>query len=437
MPRCALQARRGRTGVGLGSRSGPLIADTERPRLRIAMALYSTLDHDSRVLREAGSLAAAGHDVTVYCLAWAGTTEVSFRVVTHRPDRSSVLPDASSSFHRGGRVGPLRRLTRLAGWMSGYIRNIRAWGSWIVEDAGAVDAWHAHDLPGLIAIGPRVRSGAALVYDSHEIFLEAGTATRLPGPVRRLLAAYERRLVRRVDAMVTVNEAYAGVLEKRLAPRRMVIVRNCPPRWQPTADGAPRLRASAGLADDVPLILYHGSLAADRGIEQSVAALSGPGMEDVHLALLGFGNVDRLGIDGAPASARVHRVEAVSPAELLGWVSEADVDVMPLQRSSLNHWLCTPNKLWESLAAGVPVVVSDFPVMRRIVMDDPGGPLGAVCDPADPASLAVAVRSLLDRPPSDRAVLRARCRAAAAERWNWETESARLIDLYGDLGRTG
>jgi glycosyltransferase involved in cell wall biosynthesis len=401
------------------------------------MALYSSLDHDSRVLREAGSLAAAGHEVTVYCLAWAGTVDVPFRIVTHRPNRSGVLPDASSSFHRGNRVGPLRRVTRLAGWMTGYVRNIRAWGAWLVEHAGAVDVWHAHDLPGLIAVGPRLRTTTALVYDSHEIFLEAGTATRLPGPVRRLLSAYERRLVRRVDAMVTVNEAYAGVLAKRLSPRRIVIVRNCPPRWEPAADDAPRLRAAAGITNEIPLILYHGSLTADRGIEQSVVALSAAGMEDVHLALLGFGDVARLGIDAAPATARVHRVDAVSPAELLGWVAEADVDVMPLQRSSLNHWLCTPNKLWESLAAGVPVVVSDFPVMRKIVMDDPAGPLGAVCDPADPASVAAAVRSILDSAPAERAALHQRCRAAALERWNWETESARLVGLYDTLDRAG
>ncbi len=63
-----------------------------------------------------------------------------------------------------------------------------------------------------------------------------------------------------------------------------------------------------------------------------------------------------------------------SPDELLGWVAGADVDAMALQHSSLNHWLCTPNKLWESLAAGVPVVVSDFPVMRKIVLSGPSGP---------------------------------------------------------------
>jgi glycosyltransferase involved in cell wall biosynthesis len=106
---------------------------------------------------------------------------------------------------------------------------------------------------------------------------------------------------------------------------------------------------------------------------------------------------------------------------------------MPLQRSTLNHWLCTPNKLWESLTAGVPVVVSDFPVMRGIVLDDPAGALGGVCQPDDPASIATAIRAILERPDDERAEIRRRCRRAADERWNWETESARLVELYGSL----
>ena len=111
----------------------------------------------------------------------------------------------------------------------------------------------------------------------------------------------------------------------------------------------------------------------------------------------------------------------------------ADVNAVPLQPTTLNHRLCTPNKLFESIAAGVPVVVSDFQVMRDIVMGDPAGPLGEVCDPTSPASIATAIRSILDRDDGARADLRARCRVAAAERWNWETESRRLLSLYEGL----
>jgi glycosyltransferase involved in cell wall biosynthesis len=130
---------------------------------------------------------------------------------------------------------------------------------------------------------------------------------------------------------------------------------------------------------------------------------------------------------------RVHVLPAVSPDVLEDWVRDADVAVMPIQDSTLNHRLSTPNKLFEALAAGVPIVASDLPELRRIVMEDPAGPLGVLCDPTDPASIAASIADLLGRPVDERRALRERCLAAARDRWNWETESARLVDLYADL----
>jgi glycosyltransferase involved in cell wall biosynthesis len=407
--------------------------------LRIAMALYSDVSFDSRVQREAASLAAAGHEVTIYCLAGTAPADAPFRVVARRPEASDVLPDGSSPFLRPAGGGRLGRILSRVGWMRGYVRNLRAWGRWAVTAAaaeGGPDVWHAHDLTGLMAVGPFVRPPARLVYDSHEIFLETGTAARLPGPLRQLLQRYERRLTGRAAALVTVNEHYAAVLARRDRPRRLVIVRNCPPVWRPTEPRTHPLRASIGLDPDVPLVLYHGSFAAHRGIEQLIDAIAEPGLEATHLAILGFGSErDRLEATAADPrfGGRIHVLPAVPPDELLAWVADADLDAMPLQRSTLNHWLCTPNKLWESIAAGTPVVASDFPGMRPIVVDDPAGPLGAVCDPHDPASIAAAMRAVLDRDPAERAAARERSVTAARERWNWAAESARLIALYDDL----
>lgn len=404
--------------------------------LRVAVALYSDLTHDSRVLREAESLVAAGHQVTIYCLSWESPGDTTFHVVPRVPDRSAVLPGVDNPYlPAASSQRLLARLARRVAWMQGYVRNLRAWGRWAVEAGGDVDVWHAHDLPALMAVGPFVPSGARLVYDSHEIFLESGTAARMPGIVRRLLSVYERWLARRAIALVTVNEAYADVLQKRLRPRETIIVRNCPPRWDPPTTPLHHLREATGIPRTGVIVLYHGAMAPHRGIEQTVAALSEPGMEDVHLVLLGFGDIDALGldVDDPRHRGRVHRLPAVSPAELLGWVTDADVDVIALQRTTLNHWLCTPNKLWESLAAGVPVVVSDFPVMREIVMGDPIGPLGSVCLPDQPASIALAIWKVLDADPADRAASRRRCLDAAHDRWNWETEASRLTDLYGSI----
>jgi glycosyltransferase involved in cell wall biosynthesis len=106
---------------------------------------------------------------------------------------------------------------------------------------------------------------------------------------------------------------------------------------------------------------------------------------------------------------------------------------MPNQPRTLNERLSTPNKLFECLAAGVPVVVSDFPAVRAIVLDDQLGPLGATTDPADPRAVARAIGTLLDLGPGERSAIRRRCARAARERWNWESEVAGLVEAYRHL----
>jgi glycosyltransferase involved in cell wall biosynthesis len=187
----------------------------------------------------------------------------------------------------------------------------------------------------------------------------------------------------------------------------------------------------------VPLIVYHGGFSPERGLEELAEAALQPGLEDARVAYLGYGSLrDRLDSIAAEErfGKRLHVVDAVPPEELLGWVADADVSVMAIRPTTLNHRLATPNKLFESLTAGVPVVASDLPAMAPIVCDDPAGPLGALCDPDDPVSIGTAIRSILELPAADRSALRERCRMAALERWNWETESARLLALYDELG---
>jgi glycosyltransferase involved in cell wall biosynthesis len=104
---------------------------------------------------------------------------------------------------------------------------------------------------------------------------------------------------------------------------------------------------------------------------------------------------------------------------------------MPIQGTTLNHRLATPNKLFEAIGAGVPVVVSDLPGMASIVRQTG---VGETCDPSDPADVARALRAILDRSPSDRRALRDHCLAVAQDQYNWEEQAERLVDLYASLG---
>ena len=419
-----------------GTISEPPAPGTRRPR--VGMALYGDLTYDSRVRREARSLAGAGYDVTIVCLAArAGASDLpeSVKVMVQRPRGPAVIPGSSNPFFvaRRGRVVAFRG--RVA-WLVAYARGLRAWGRLAVAIAGPVDVWHAHDLTGLAAVVPHLRRHVPVVYDSHELFLETGTALRLPLPARLMLRAYERWLVSRVSAVITVNEALASVLERRYRRQGVLAVHNCPDRWLPPVERPTVLREAAGVPGMAPVILYHGALSANRGVEQLMQVLLEPGLQDAHLVLMGFGEMqdEYTRASGEPHwGNRVHVLEPVRPTELLLWVASADIGAMPIQPATLNLRLSTPNKLFECLAAGTPVVASDFPAIRRIVVGDPSGVLGAVCDPADVRAIAEAIGSILRLAPTELAGLRRRCLRAADERWNWEFEARTLLAVYEEV----
>jgi glycosyltransferase involved in cell wall biosynthesis len=121
----------------------------------------------------------------------------------------------------------------------------------------------------------------------------------------------------------------------------------------------------------------------------------------------------------------------VTPAELPAWLAGADVG-MAVYGETPNYRAGLPNKLFECLMAGVPVVASDFPAWRQLLCEDPDAPLGRVVDPDSRADVVAAITGLLDEQRRDRSI-RDRCRHAALERHNWETEAERLIALYRDL----
>jgi glycosyltransferase involved in cell wall biosynthesis/O-antigen ligase len=407
-------------------------------RLRIGMVLYGDLTYDSRVRKEARTLAANGHDVLLVCLALHGSRAdlpQSVEVLVKPIGNRSLLPGEANPFRTGGG----RRLTsfvRKAGWLRSYVLNLRSWGRDVVNACGDVDAWHAHDLAALAAVAPNVASETPIVYDAHELYLETGTALRLPDVARALLRAYEKRLVARASAVITVNDEIADVIRRGQRPKRIEVVHNCPELW-PVPDTRPKvIREAAGIPPNAPVVLYHGSLAANRGIDNLIEALSLPGLEDVHLALLGFGPMGEIyrTIGAEPRwRNRIHVLSPVAPSELLNWVASADVGAMPNPGSTLNDVFSSPNKLFECLAAGTPVVASDFPTMRRVVLDDPAGPLGALCDPSNPAAVAIALQSILRLDPEDMDALRSRCLEAARTRWNWEGEAAKLLSVYENI----
>ena len=456
----------------------------------IVAFVLNDVEHDSRVLREAASLHAAGHEVVI-----VGRTRNAYAAVPERTTTSDGVPLIRVPVARGplrwlllarrpraflaeardmarrdpatfvpgavvavllavpaaivavpaallaallSRLPPVATAWRGVSWRLSWTFAVQPWAkaaaaAALTEVPKAAVFW-AHDLRALpAAIAARdVLGTARIVYDAHEIFSEAGEHARRPSWARRQMARLERTLAARADALVTVNELLAERLGPALGIGRVVVARNCPPR-RPGPAGESPLRTAAGVPTGAPLLLYHGGLAPGRGIATLAACLDQPGLEAAHVVFMGSGPSRGQVAALAAASRRIHLLPPVLPDMLLNWVAGADVVVAPIRPTTLNHRLSSPNKVFEGIAAGVPVVASDLPGIGPVILGDPGGPLGAVANPDDVPAFAAAVRGVLELPPGAAAELRARCRAAAEDHLNWETEAVGLLDLAAEL----
>ncbi len=442
---------------------------------RALIVLPTTGEFDSRTYRIASALVARGHEVTVLArqgpgLPAAEDHPAGYRIVRVpvsavdglplpgwarrgierlRARRRAARPAAASSAassataaaaSTGLVTSPARgRLGRLIGGLLRIaaivltVRSQRRAALASVRAAGlGPDLVHGMAYMGIpVALQLGRATGAKVVYDARDIYLEAANLARLPRPARALLARVERRWARRADRVLTVNRPYAEVMAARFGVPLPAIVMNCSYRYLPPDPPARRFHERLGLDPASRVVLYQGGFSRERGIEQLLEAIGL--VPSAVLVLLGYGPLQaELEARAAdPASGgRVRVLPAVPPSELLDWVAAADVVAMPIQPTTLNHRLTTPNKLFEALAAGVPVVASDLPGMAGIVRDTG---CGLLVDPTDPAALAAALRAILDAPAADRRAWRERALAAAHATYNWERQAAVLLDEYTKL----
>lgn len=192
------------------------------------------------------------------------------------------------------------------------------------------------------------------------------------------------------------------------------------------------LRTELGLAEDVPLLVYVGRLAAQRGIFTIVEAL--PHLPGVHVAFVGSPDLApraalrdlaaRLGV-----ADRIHIVDYVPSASVTWYVASATAGLSPLLPTPA-HESAVPTKLREYLLAGLPSVVSDLREQARFVRDQG---IGTVAAPDDGKDLARAVRELLEGIEGFRA---AAADPALLDRHRWEASERALHEVWGRLAPT-
>lgn len=351
--------------------------------------------------KEAEALCAAGYEVTVLGLERADGT---------------VLPSGPRFVQYDAPASRLRRFLIRLPWLLAYCVKHR------------YDVYHLHD-PDLIPLGFLLKLlGRRVVYDVHEsypmVVLDRDWIPRLLRPLlSRLWRGLEGAFVRRADLTIAAHDA----VQRQFDGGRVITVHNFP-----ILDDLATVHAVA-MAQRPPRVIYHGDLTEQRGLLTMIDAIAEvKGAEEPEL---------RLGGSLSPTLLeRMSGRPGVRRTRYLGWLNRMQLaEELALARAGLvllhptnNYLVIRPNKLFEYMAAGLPVVASDFGHWREIV--EPAA-CGILVDPLDSAAIARAIEHLLAH-PEEAAAMGARGREAVMARYNWRQERQQLTAGYASLFAT-
>ena len=285
---------------------------------------------------------------------------------------------------------------------------------------------HFHD-PELIPVGLVAKViGIRVIYDVHEDVPSQILGRDSGGKLSLYILAAGARatewLASRVfDAIVCATPHIA----RRFPPQKTVVIQNFPIVGELTA-------ADKQLyADRPPRFVFVGVFTLMRGAAEMIEAVGRPELESkAELKIAGASHPESLWseISGSAKPARV---------EFLGWMDRGQVaELLASARAGLvlfhaapNHVNAQPNKLFEYMSAGLPLIASDFPMWRELVDDFK---CGLLVNPKDPRAICEAMKWILDHPQEAEAMGR-RGRQAVESRLNWEHEGQQLISVYDQI----
>ena len=284
---------------------------------------------------------------------------------------------------------------------------------------------HFHD-PELIPAGLLLKMfGIKVVYDVHEDLPRQIAGKHWIAPALRRPVAWLAGFMARI----------AGVAFDAIAPATPAIAEHFPRHKTTLVQNFPMpdelvLPEPSSYNDRPTHFAYVGGISRPRGAFEMVQALSLVDKESVRLQMAGSFTPTTL-------EETVRATRGWDKVDFHGWASRRTVaDLLGQVRAGLvlfhpapNHIAAQPNKLFEYMAAGLPLIASDFPLWRRLI-DEIGS--GLLVDPHDPEAIANAIQWILDNPDGAEAMGQ-RGRKAVLERYNWDVEGAKLVALYERL----
>ena len=392
------------SGLRRGREQGVLKTSASEPRQRVNAHIYpSPMQHETRILKISGTLAARNTFDRIYLIGMASDG---------REERLTLDEKRSIWRLRGSAVqmrSTIAKAFHILKW---------SWSVWRALSSESIVCINAHSLSVLpLGVLLKKRHRAILIYDPHE--LETETAS-VQGVRRYLAKLTERRLIPYADEVSVVNDAIENWYRREYNLARVHVVKNVPQKYV-LARRSPGLRRKLGIPSGALVFLYQGVVAAGRGIDIMLNAFTNRD-DDKHLVVMGYGPLANRVRAASQQHANIHYHDPVPPEDLLEYTAEADVGLSLIENASLSYYYCLPNKLFEYLSVGLPVIASDLPCMADLIETHQCGwviPLSG--------NAVATLISTIDRQRVDQ--LRSRALSVQAE-FNWEREETALMAIY-------
>lgn len=295
-----------------------------------------------------------------------------------------------------------------------------------------IDVVHAHDLPALrVAVLIAEKRGIRLVYDAHELYsYQPGVF----GARKKRLFDTEHALIGFCDEIVCINADQAVVMQKDHGPGRYTPLTNATeqPEGFDITQRYTLVQDYIGLPEGTPTMLFMGGINRGRKIDLLLEGIAQASMP-VHMIFLTWGmeipEFERMATE-LGIRERVHFLDPVPWSEIVYWAASVDVGVMPYQALDLNTRISSPNKMYEFIAAGTPMIGSSELVNVAKVVPVEG--FGVLLPFHEAADYARAIDEIFDPAAGGPERFRANL-IARADKYLWKAEASGFEAMYARL----
>ncbi|MGB1041111.1 MAG: glycosyltransferase [Flavobacteriales bacterium] len=438
---------------------------------KIIMLVYNYFENDSRVLKEALSLADSGYVIHIFAIWKNGLekesivsenvflTRVDFtpfhkkiigeklflrlKNIVYKSDKKVIKNTSAGNRHiTKGIIAKPQKKTKLS-FLKFFLSVINKTFSYkgfysdvkstIKNKKLEANYIHSHDLNTLpLGFALAKKYKAKLIYDSHELYAHRNRPYITPKWFQSLQKHIERKNIKRCDAVITVSQSIVEHLELTYKIPKPHLIMNAPFKQKKEAisdDNDLKLLLKVPL--DKKLLIYSGGITFNRGLDKVIESLNL--IPDAFLVFMGNGSVSYTNFLLSVATKnnvedRFRFFGPVHSNKVTSYVQSAYLGIAPIENVCLSYYYCAPNKIFEYIQGGLPVVASKFPDMEMVITENK---IGDTFDPNSPEDIAKSINNILN----DNNLYNEYQNnvKSIVDKYKWENEEEKLIALYQEL----